>query len=76
MQGKTTSESLNFNDFLNEELDNTSDYITELSTFLTVNKLTVSVIESITGGGIARKLVEVPGCSSYFLGVYCVSPQS
>ena len=30
--------------------------------------MTISVIESMTGGGIARKLVATPGASQYFLG--------
>lgn len=68
MQGKTTGESLKFSDFLNEELESSSDYLNELGTFLNANKLTLSVIESITGGGIARKIVELPGSSNYFMG--------
>ena len=44
----------------------TDDYLTELASLLQAHKLTISVIESMTGGGIARKLVETPGCSIIF----------
>ena len=68
MQGHNSSESIAFSNVLNEEIAQTDDYLTELSALLHANKYTVSVIESITGGGIARKFVETPGCSAYFLG--------
>ncbi|MEK9726841.1 MAG: CinA family protein [Candidatus Margulisiibacteriota bacterium] len=68
MQGKTADKSLNFRDILSKELESTTDYLNELTVLLNAKKLTISVIESITGGGIARKLVELPGCSNYFLG--------
>ena len=42
--------------------------IAELADYLREKRLTVAVIESVTGGGIARKLVEPPGASDYFLG--------
>ena len=68
MQGNNFSESVEFANLLDEELAQTDDYLTELSALLQANQFTVSVIESMTGGGIARKLVETPGCSNYFLG--------
>lgn len=34
----------------------------------TKNKLTLSIAESCTGGGIAARLTLLPGCSNYFLG--------
>lgn len=32
------------------------------------NKKTLSIAESCTGGGVASALVEIPGCSDYFMG--------
>lgn len=66
MQTENTNKRVIFSDVLDQELD--TDYLSEFSTYLSANNLTIAVIESITGGGIARKLVEAPGCSSYFLG--------
>ena len=66
MQGNNFSESVEFANLLDEELAQTDDYLTELAALLQAHQLTISVIESMTGGGIARKLVETPGCSNYF----------
>ncbi|RAP24022.1 hypothetical protein DID73_01805 [Candidatus Marinamargulisbacteria bacterium SCGC AG-343-K17] len=68
MQAKNINERVSFDNYLDKEMDVSSDYMSELATLLSAKKLTVSVIESMTGGGIARKLVEAPGCSNYFLG--------
>ncbi len=68
MQTKNINERISFNHYLEKELDMGTETFSELATLLSVNKLTISVIESMTGGGIARKLVEIPGCSDYFLG--------
>ena len=68
MQTKNINESVNFDQFLDKEMAMSSDYMAELATLLSAQNLTISVIESMTGGGIARKLVETPGCSDYFLG--------
>ena len=66
MQAKNVNERIKFNEVLEGEAQ--IDYMSELASLLSVNKLTISVIESMTGGGIARKLVETPGSSDYFLG--------
>ncbi len=68
MQTENINERVNFGDILANEVDINSDYMSELATLLSAKNLTISVIESMTGGGIARKLVETPGCSAYFLG--------
>lgn len=41
---------------------------TVLGELLTEKKLTISTAESCTGGGIAQKIVTVPGSSAYFKG--------
>jgi len=68
MQEKNIDERLKFSDFLDNEAGIDADYMSELATLLSAKKITISVIESMTGGGIARKLVGTPGCSEYFLG--------
>ena len=68
MSGQKIGERLDFNQVLDQELELTTDYLAELGTLLKARKYTISTIESVTGGGIARKLVELPGCSSYLLG--------
>ncbi len=66
MQKEDFNERITFRDILDSESN--SDVMPELSSFISANKLTISVIESMTGGAIARKFVEMPGCSDYFLG--------
>ena len=68
MQAKAIDERISFDQYLENELDKGTETMAELATILSAKKLTISVIESMTGGGIARKLVETPGCSDYFLG--------
>lgn len=41
---------------------------TVLGNLLTQNRLTISTAESCTGGGVAQKIVSVPGASAYFKG--------
>tara|TARA_A100001015_G_C15002078_1_gene718938 strand:+ start:1359 stop:1913 length:555 start_codon:yes stop_codon:yes gene_type:complete len=66
MQKKNSNERLIFSEVLDNEAN--SDYMSELSSLVSANKLTISVIESMTGGGIARRLTETAGSSQYFLG--------
>lgn len=69
MQKEFIDESLSFEKILeDQETSVEQDYNAELATMLRSKQLKIAVIESITGGGIARKLIEVPGSSSYFLG--------
>ena len=69
MQKEFINESLSFEKILEDkETSVEQDYNAELATMLRSKHLKIAVIESITGGGIARKLIEVPGSSSYFLG--------
>lgn len=68
MQGRTVDKRLSFGDLLEEKLNATDDDVIELASLLKVNKYTIATVESVTGGGIARKLVEIPGCSAYFVG--------
>ena len=77
MQGKNTSFDINFQEILNNaELNINSDYLTALTTILKSNNHKIAVIESVTGGAIGRKLVEMPGASNYFLGgVMAYSPK-
>ena len=76
MQTTNSSERVNFESILTSEVDYLDqDYLIELAALLRAHKLKIAVIESMTGGGIARKLVEMPGCSDYFLGgVIAYSP--
>ncbi len=69
MQKENINDSINFQEILTNESEAiVEDYNIKLASFLKSNKLTIAVIESLTGGGIGRKLVEIPGSSSYFLG--------
>ena len=69
MQTEYINNSIKFEEILNEYEQNIdSDYNVSLATLLKSRQLKIAVIESVTGGGIARKLIEVPGSSSYFLG--------
>ncbi|MGA0241883.1 MAG: CinA family protein [Candidatus Marinamargulisbacteria bacterium] len=69
MSGQAIRKGVAFNQFLTEEIQTTDRaYLPALGKILTREKWTLSVIESVTGGGIARRLVELPGCSNYFLG--------
>jgi len=70
MQTNITGKRLKtFNDYLEvEENRNQTDVLSELGSLLSAKNQTISVIESMTGGGIARELVQTPGCSDYFLG--------
>ena len=70
MQGQTVDKRLNFGDLLNQKIDESLDDIRQLASLLKARKLTIATVESITGGGIARKIVETPGCSDYFLGAF------
>ena len=66
MQTTDPSERVNFESILTSEVDYLDqDYLIELAALLRAHKLKIAVIESMTGGGIARKLVEMPGCSDY-----------
>ena len=69
MQKEDISTGLNFKQILDNESDIVNvDYNSDLAVLLKSNNITIAVIESVTGGGIARKLIEVPGSSNYFLG--------
>ena len=69
MQKRNISNSLKFEELLNQEISGVdSNYNNQLAELLKINKLKIAVIESVTGGGIARKIVEAPGASNYFLG--------
>ena len=69
MQEETIGKGLTFSDFLRTEEERApNDISTQLVSFLSARKLTVSVIESVTGGGISHELVQVPGCSDVFFG--------
>ena len=76
MQGEFASQSVEFQQFFNVESEKSvDDCMHELASLLKSNNFTIAVIESITGGGLARKIVETAGCSSYFLGgVVAYSP--
>jgi PncC family amidohydrolase len=66
MHEESVGKRLNFSDFLESEQQ--IDSSAELAQFLTRHELTVSVIESVTGGGIARQLIGIPGASAFFAG--------
>ena len=69
MQTDSASERIDFHDVYTSETDKvSSDYLSEFASLIQLNHYKVAVIESMTGGGIARKLVSLPGCSDYFLG--------
>ena len=69
MQKEDISTGLNFKEILDNESEIVNvDYNSDLAVLLKSNNITIAVIESVTGGGIARKLIEVPGSSNYFLG--------
>jgi nicotinamide-nucleotide amidase len=69
MSGQPIGERLNFTDYLDSTVTNTEwSNGRELAMFLSNAGLTLSVMESVTGGGVARQLVEHPGASAYFLG--------
>ena len=69
MQKQFIDESLEFEKTYEEQSRSVGeDYNAELASLLRSKQLKIAVIESVTGGGIARKLVETPGSSSYFLG--------
>lgn len=69
MQKKSSGKRITFETFLQLEQDNIDRKANQtLANLLKNQQLTIAVIESITGGGIARKLIEVSGSSDYFLG--------
>ena len=68
MQGQSSVESVAFSDYLTKAKQSNKEYVQELVTLLRVQGMTLSVIESMTGGGILRKLIESPGASAFLLG--------
>lgn len=54
-----------------------SPLLLELSEKLRAEKLRLKTAESFTGGGLASRIVSVPGASNYFIeGIVCYSPLS
>ena len=69
MQKVVPGQCLVFNSVFKVESENINEEnFDALATLLRSNHYKIAVIESITGGAIARKIVETPGCSDYFLG--------
>ena len=69
MQRDVSNKSIEFQELLNKESENVSEEAFDsLAALLRSNKYKIAVIESVTGGAIAKKIVEAPGCSDYFLG--------
>jgi nicotinamide-nucleotide amidase len=51
--------------YISNDIDSIEE---EIAKYLTDNKLSLSVAESITGGNIAKMITEIPGASLYFKG--------
>ena len=68
MQEESIDQRISFSGILAQEVNASVDQSLELAALLSKKNMTISVIESMTGGGIARKLVATPGASQYFLG--------
>ena len=68
MQGTAASDSIDFEQLLNDSNQSIDDIALQLSNLLKVNKLTMSIAESVSGGMLSSYCIKHGGASQFFLG--------